>query len=331
MSPPLRFGILGAARIAPRALIEPAKESARVEVISVAARDPDRVRVFADEHGIARVETSYDALVNSAEVDAVYVALPNAAHVDWSIRALRAGKHVLCEKPLASNAGEAVEMVRAAREHGRVLMEAFHYRYHPLAHRIVEIVRGGELGHLRDVAATFTVAIAPTDIRFDATLAGGALMDLGCYTVHWVRTLAGEPQVVSARATVAAPGIDVTTTAELVFPGQVTGRIHCSMAEGTELRARLEVRCERGTLVAQNPLAPQFGYRLIVDAETGERPETVAGGTSYGHQLEAFLDAVRDGLGPITSGQDSIANMQTIDAIYRAAGLEPRGGSGHHG
>ncbi len=325
MSPPLRLGILGAARIAPRALVEPARDSSRAEVVSVAARDPERARAFALENGIPRAEPSYDALLNDPEVDAVYVALPNSAHALWSIRALAAGKHVLCEKPLASNATEAEEMVLAAAQHGRILMEAFHYRYHPMAHRIVDIVRSGQLGALRDVAATFTVEIPEADIRFDGALAGGALMDLGCYTVHWVRTLAGEPTVASARATVGPPGVDVTTSAELVFPGNVTGRIHCSMAKGAELHAFLEVRCERGTVVAQNPLAPQFGYRLRVKTDTGERLETVAGGTSYGHQLEAFVDAVLTGKAPLTAGEDAVANMRVIDAIYRAAGLTPRG------
>src|SRR5262245_55899785 len=153
MTDSLRIGILGAARIAPRALVEPARACPRVEVVSVAARDPERARAFADEHGLSRAEPSYEALVASPDLDAIYVALPNGAHAPWSIRALAAGKHVLCEKPIASNGDEADEMVRAADEHGRVLMEAFHYRYHPLAQRVVEVARSGELGALRHVSA----------------------------------------------------------------------------------------------------------------------------------------------------------------------------------
>jgi predicted dehydrogenase len=320
----LRIGILGAARIAPRALVEPARDCPRVEVVSVAAREPERARAFAEKHALSRWDPSYEALVTSPDLDAVYVALPNGAHAPWSIRALAAGKHVLCEKPIASNGEEANEMVRAADEHGRVLMEAFHYRYHPLAHRVVEIARSGELGALRDSSVTFHVEIPDTDVRYDLALAGGALMDLGCYTVHWARTLAGEPSVVSARATTGPPGVDVAMEATLRFSSDVTGRISCSMAKGVERRMHLEVQCERGAIVVDNPIAPQYGYHLSIHTPAGERSETIAGGTTWGHQLEAFADAVLDGKRPLTSGADTIANMRAIDAIYRAAGLAPR-------
>jgi predicted dehydrogenase len=324
MTFPLRIGILGAARIAPRALVEPARDCPRVEVVSVAARDPERARAFAEEHGLSRWEPSYEALVTSPDVSAIYVALPNSAHAHWSILALAAGKHVLCEKPIASNGDEADDMVRAADAHGRVLMEAFHYRYHPLAHRVVELARCAELGALRDLSVTFQVEIADTDVRYDLALGGGSLMDLGCYTVHWARTLAGEPTVVSAHATTGPPGVDVAMEATLRFSSGVTGRIQCSMAKGVKRRMLLEVHCERGAILVDNPIAPQYGYRLRVVAPAGEREERVAGGTTFAHQLEAFADAVLDGKQPLTSGADAIANMRAIDAIYRAAGLDPR-------
>src|SRR5262249_8329748 len=139
--------------------------------------------------------------------------------------------------------------------------------------------------------------------------------------------LAGEPTIVSAEAVVGPPGIDVTMTALLEFPSDVTARIHCSMARGLEFRAALDVRGTRGRVVAENPIAPQYGYELVVTPPAGDHAETVADGTSYGFQLEAFADAVLEGKRPITSGADSIANMRAIDAIYRAAGLSPRGGS----
>jgi len=322
---PLRIGILGAARIAPRALIEPAMTCRRVNVVSVASRDPARTRAFAARYGLSRAEPNYEALVTSRDVDAVYVALPNSVHAQWSVRALEMGKHVLCEKPLASNSVEAEELVRFASERGRVLMEAFHYRYHPLAHRVVEIVQSGELGALREVSATLQVEIADTDVRYDLALSGGALMDLGCYPVHWARTLAGEePIVVSAHATTGPPGIDVTMEAQLTFPSGVTARLYCSMATGVEFRARLEAHGDAGAVIVENPLAPQHGYRLSVNAPTGDRTETVAAGTTYSHQLEAFADAVFDGIRPLTSGADSVSNMRAIDAIYGSAGLEAR-------
>ena len=152
---PLRFGILGAARIAPMALIQPARRVAEAQVVAVAARDGAKARAFATKHGIPRVHDSYDALLADPEIDAIYNPLPNGLHCEWTIRALRAGKHVLCEKPIASNAAEAQQMAEAARETGRVLVEAFHWRYHPLAKRVKELLASGAIGAPRHYAATF--------------------------------------------------------------------------------------------------------------------------------------------------------------------------------
>ena len=163
----LRIGVLGAARIAPMALMRPARAVPQAWVVAVAARNPARARAFAQRHGILRVHESYDALVQDPEIEAVYIPLPNSLHAEWSIRALRAGKHVLCEKPLASNAEEARQMSAVAAESGRVLAEAFHYRYHPLAMRMKEIVDGGELGKIRHLEAHFCVPLLlPGNIRY---------------------------------------------------------------------------------------------------------------------------------------------------------------------
>jgi predicted dehydrogenase len=328
---PLRLGVLGAARIAPAAVIEPALRSSRVRVVAVAARDAVRAQRFALEHGALRVEPGYDALVDSPDVDAVYIALPAALHAHWTVRALHAGKHVLCEKPFASNAREAEQMVAAAIAADRVLLEAFHYRFHPLADRIRAIVTSGEIGRVVAIDGLFTVAIRPGDIRHDLALGGGGLMDLGCYPVHWARLVAGtEPTVASAEAILGAPGIDMSMTAELAFTDRDGGagasaRIHCSMAPGVERRATLHVRGDRGELMVENPLAPHTGHRLDIHGPDGPRTENVAGRTTYDHQLEAFAAAVLDGGPRITGGADSIANMRVIDAIYRAAGMSPRG------
>ena len=328
---PLRLGVLGAARITPPAVIEPARRSARVRVVAIAARDTARAQRFALDHGSLRVEPGYDALLESPDVNAVYIALPAALHAHWTVRALRAGKHVLCEKPFASNAGEAEQMVAAAALADRVLLEAFHYRFHPLADRIRAIAASGEIGRIDAIDGVFTVAIRPGDIRHDLALGGGGLIDLGCYPVHWARLVASsEPAVVSAEATLGAPGIDMSMTAELAFTAPDGGpgaraRIHCSMASGMERRATLHVRGDRGELTVENPLAPHAGHRLEVHGPDGTRTENVAGGTTYDHQLEAFAAAVLDGGPRITGGADAIANMRVIDAIYRAAGMSPRG------
>ncbi len=189
---PLRLGVLGAARIAPAAVIKPARDNAEVVVAAVAARDVGRARAFAAKHGIARVHDSYQALIDDPEVDAVYNPLPNGLHGKWTRAALDAGKHVLCEKPFTANAAEATEIADAAAKSDRVVMEAFHYRYHPLALRTEQIIASGALGKLQRVEATLCFPLPVfSDIRYSYPLAGGALMDAGCYAVHMVRTFGG--------------------------------------------------------------------------------------------------------------------------------------------
>ena len=325
----IRLGILGAARIAPRAVIAPARGSARVRVVAVAARDPARARRFAEEHGVDRALPGYDALLASPDVDAVYVALPAALHSEWTRRALQAGKHVLCEKPFAANAGEAEGMVAAAAAADRVLLEALHYRFHPLADRLRAIVTSGEIGAVLEIEGAFNAAIAPGDIRHDLALGGGALMDLGYYPVHWARLVTGEePRVVTAEAVEDAerePGVDQSMTAELVFGGGARARILCSMAPDAERLNWLRVRGDRGEVAVDNLLAPHSGHRLEIRT-TGSRPRTeqVAGGTTYEYQLAAFAAAVLDGGPRLTGGADAIATMRALDAIYRAAGMSPR-------
>jgi predicted dehydrogenase len=330
----LRFGILGAARIAPPALVGPARELPGVEIAAVAARDPERARAFAARHGIPRVCESYAALLACSDVDVVYNALPTALHARWSREALRAGKHVLCEKPFAANAREAEAMVAEAERCGRRLVEAFHWRYHPLAERVLALSKSGVLGKLERVEARFSAPIRDrSDIRWDLSLGGGASMDLGCYPVHWCRTLLGtEPEVVAAEAREGPPRIDVEMAAELRFPrdpraggAPVPARVHCSMDPEAPFEATLEVVGSEATLHVRNPIAPQLGHRLELRAGGEVRAESVPGRTSYHHQLEAVAAALRDGAPLPTGGADAVANLRVLDGIYRAAGLGPRG------
>jgi predicted dehydrogenase len=320
---PLRFGILGAARIAPMALLAPARRQQVATVLAVAARDPERARRFAGRHRIPHVHPSYEALLADPEVEAIYNPLPNSLHAAWTIRALEAGKHVLCEKPFAANAAEAEAMAAAAaRAPGRVLMEAFHYRYHPLFGRLRAILDAGELGTVRHLEATFCVPILQrSDIRWRAELAGGALMDAGCYAVHLLRHLAGsEPEVASARAAWTRGGVDRWLTAELRFPGDRSARLTCALLSAAVLRISARVTGDAGTLRVLNPIAPQFFHRLRVVTPAGSRTERVAGPASYDAQLCAFVAAVRDGTPFPTTPADAVANMRAIDAIYAAAG-----------
>jgi predicted dehydrogenase len=327
LTEPLRFGVLGAAKIAPAAVIRPSREGKEAEVVVVAARDRSRAEQFARQHGIARVASDYAAVVGDPEIEAVYNPLPMSLHAEWTLAALRAGKHVLCEKPFAANAGEARQMVAAAEAAGLVLAEAFHYRYHPVFERILSIVHGGELGRLRRVEGRFTVAIPDTsDLRHRFETAGGATMDLGCYALHWLRQVTGEqPRVLRAWAREGNPHIDLTMDAEFVFPSGVTGSMHTSMAPEEPFAATLSIEGEAGSLWADNPMAPHNGHRITLRVGSTETTEQLDAPTTYRHQLVAFVAAVRSGARLPTGGSDAIDNMELIDAVYRAAGMPVRG------
>jgi predicted dehydrogenase len=327
---PLRIGCLGAARIAPSALIKPCASNERVVCAAVAARDSSRARAFAGKHHIPKVHGTYDELLADDEIDAVYNPLPNGLHGLWTMRALAQGKHVLCEKPFTANAAEAEQVAAAADASGLVVMEAFHWRYHPMAARMLEVVGGGELGEVQRIEAALCFPLPLfKDIRWQLALAGGALMDAGCYPVHMVRTLAGaEPTVVRASALLRSPGVDRRMEAEFSFADGRTGGILTSMWSSTLLRMRVVVTGSKGSMRVFNPTTPQMFNRLTVTGPNGKHHERVQGGPTYNYQLEAFRAAVQEGAPTLTPPKESIANMEVIDAIYRAAGLEPRPATG---
>jgi len=330
MASELTIGVLGAAKISGPALLQPALDTNGVRVATIAARDRGRAQAQADEFGIFDVVDSYEAVLAS-DVDAVYNPLPISLHHEWTLAALAAGKHVLCEKPFASNASEAREMVAAADEAGLVLMEAFHWRYHPLAARIAE--RIVDVGRIDHIEAAFTVEISPDDdVRQSAELSGGALMDLGCYPAQWIRFAGrGEPSVVASMMVQGRPNVDITTDIDLHFDAGATAHLHTAMHPGCGLKAFLEVQGEHGVVRVDNPIAPHHGHQLtfrpaIDGAPSGnEELETVEGNTTYHHQLEAFRDAVVDGVAVPTGGDDAINTMRLIDDAYVAAGLPIRG------
>jgi predicted dehydrogenase len=322
----VRIGILGAARIAPHALIDPARGSAEVVVAAVAAREVSRARDFAAKHGIPRVHDTYEALIADPDLDAVYNPLPNGLHGRWTRAAIEAGKHVLCEKPFTANAFEAQEIADLAAKSDRVVMEAFHYRYHPLTLRIEQIIASGELGKLERLEAAFSFPLPKfSDIRFSYPLAGGATMDAGCYAVHMLRTFGGStPEVVSARAKLRGSHIDRAMTAELRFAGGHTGRLQCSMWSSDLLRISAKVSGDLGELRVLNPVTPQFFHRLSVRSAAGKRVERFPRRSSYSYQLDAFAAAVLRGEPVKTTPEGAVENMTVIDAIYRAAGLPVR-------
>jgi predicted dehydrogenase len=319
MSGPVRIGLLGASRIAPTAVIKPARENPDFVVTAVAARDVGRARAYAAEHGIAGVEPDYATLVRREDVDLVYNALPPAAHKDWTVAALEAGKAVLCEKPFAMDAAEARTMVGAAE--GGLLIEAFHYRFHNVMRAAIALAREGALGELRSAAAIFEAPIprTPGELRWLADQGGGALMDLGTYTVHALRSVVGtEPRVAAAEA-VFEDGVDTAMRAGLEFAHGVEGELACSMSAAAP-KATLNVIGSRGSLEIVNFLAPQLGCRFTTTIDGETRAHGVEGPSTYAAQLAHVQEVMAGAVQPLTGGADAIANMAAIDAIYAAAG-----------
>ncbi|MFF2524799.1 Gfo/Idh/MocA family protein [Streptomyces liangshanensis] len=339
MTAHLRVGLLGAAAVAPNALVRPARQTPGVTVTAVAARDRARAEKFARKHGIPVVHSGYEELLADPEVDAVYVPLPNGLHAQWTLKALEAGKHVLCEKPFTANRAEAERVADAAdaafERDGLVVMEAFHYRHHPLAARMREIVESGEIGELRHVEAQVCFPLPLfSDIRYDYALAGGATMDAGCYAVDVARLLGGDtPAVTDARMLTlrADPRVDRAMTAGLAFPGGATGRVRASMWSRRVLSIRARAIGTAGELNVINFVMPQVYHRLTVHGPRGEgrrflRRERVARHvSSYACQLSAFTAAIVDGGPVITSPREAVRTMGVLDDIYRAAGVPLRG------
>ena len=324
---PLRIGVLGAARITPMALIAPARRVAEVEVVAVAARDRARAEKFAARQRIAKVHASYADLIADPDVDAIYNPLPNSHHCEWTIRALEAGKHVLCEKPLASNAEEARQMAEAADRTGRILMEAFHWRYHPIAERARSLLREGRVGKIERIEVAFCIPLwSPGNIRYRLDLAGGAAMDLGAYTVNMLRYFGeAEPVVVSARARLARAGVDRFMRAEFAYADGRSGGMTCSLFSASVLRLSLRVTGASGRLSLFNPIAPQIYHSLTLENRDGRTRERLAAEPTYTGQLRAFVHSVQTGERPPSDAWDGVANMAVIDSIYRHAGLAPRG------
>ena len=315
----LRLGLLSTANINEK-LLGGARAAEGVEVVAVGSRDGARAEAFAAEHGLARAHGSYEALLADPDVDAVYIPLPNALHVPWSIKALGAGKHVLCEKPMTRRPEDAQAAFDAAEHAGRVLAEAFMWRHHPQARRLLDVVRDRVIGPVRLIRASFSFDIfgmdRPDDVRLQAALDGGGLMDVGCYCVSGMRLLAGEPERVSGRQ-IRRNGVDVRFTGTLAFAGGVLGVFDCGL--DMTAQSSLEVVGEAGTLVLADPWhARAPGIELRRPDGSVERFEVDAR-DPYACELEDFAAAVR-GERPHPFGrEDAVGQARTIEALYRSA------------
>jgi D-xylose 1-dehydrogenase (NADP+, D-xylono-1,5-lactone-forming) len=307
----VRWGVLSTARINLKVLAG-ARLAPNVDVVAVASRDQARGDAFAGEHAIARVHGAYDDLLADPDVEAVYIPLPNSLHVPWSVRALEAGKHVLCEKPLARRAADAEAAFDAAERAGRLLMEAFMWRYHPQTEALVRLAQ--EIAPLRVIRAAFGFPLPddPSNVRLQSALEGGALMDVGCYCVSALRLLGGEPERVAGEAVAGGDGIDARFAGVLRFPGGVLGTFDCGF--DVPPRGVIEVVGEGGTLVAEDPwhgLSP----RLTRDGD--EVPVEAA--NPYARELEDFSTAIREARAPRLGRQDAVGQARAIELLYAAA------------
>ncbi len=313
----LRLGLLSTARIND-ALIDGVADSDVCEVVAVASRDESRARAYADARGITLAFGDYDAMLADPSVDAVYISLPNGHHLPWTERALRAGKHVLCEKPLARDPAAVAAAFDLAQECGLVLREAFMYRHHPQTRRLAELVRAGAVGSLRAIRSSFSHPLSdPHDVRFDPALEGGALMDLGCYCVSAARLLAGEPEVVTGVQVIGGGGVDMSFAGTMRFAGGVVAAFDCSFEAAD--RAVLEVAGDTGTLRVASPWQPVTPGIELSDGD-GTRMIEVEAANSY--RLEAEDLAAIIGGAPGGGGlgrEDAINQARVIAQLYAAA------------
>jgi D-xylose 1-dehydrogenase (NADP+, D-xylono-1,5-lactone-forming) len=316
LAEPLRLGILSTARIN-RRIVPAARKSERVDVVAVAGRDLARAEAHAREHGIERALGSYDALLADPGVDAVYVPLPNSLHVEWSRRALEAGKHVLCEKPLTDRPEDAAALFDLAERQGLVLAEAFMYRHNPQTLRLAELAGSGAIGRLQLVRTSFSFLVqGEANIRLDPELGGGSVLDLGCYCVSGARLLAGEPETVYGRQVLGPTGVDDLFTAVLAFPGGVHAVVDCGLR--LPFRATLEAVGSEGSVFVDDPwLCSRPGIELRRDGAV-ERV-AVEAADSYLLELEDFALAVAGESRPLLGREDAVGQARALGALRRSA------------
>jgi len=314
----VKWGIVSTANIN-RLFLAGARESPDVQILAVASRDKARGEEYARENQIERAYGSYDALLSDPDVEAVYVSLPNSMHLEASVRALEAGKHVLCEKPMSRRASEVKRAFDVADQNDRLLMEAFMYRHNPQTRRLTELVAQQAVGRVRIIRAVFGfVAHDPANVRLSAALDGGALMDVGCYCVSGARLIAGEPIRVMGEQAIGGDGVDVAFAAVMRFPNEISAHFDAGLALASQ--DLLEVVGDEGTLRLTDPWhCRRPGIDLIRESGDDERIE-IEPANSYRLEAENMSAAIR-GEAPLLLGrEDAIGQAKTIEALYEAAG-----------
>ena len=319
--PKLRWGVISTANIGRRAVIPAIQRSNNGSVVAVASRSQDRARAFATELGIPQAYGSYEALLAAENIEAVYLPLPNSLHREWTIQAAEAGKHILCEKPLALNAAECEEMEAAALRNGVKFMEAFMYRFHPQTEKVLELIRQGVIGQPRLIYAAFTFRLTnPNNIRLQPELGGGALMDVGCYCVNVARTLAGaEPVEVQAFDNWGKTGVDEEMAGTLRFADGLLAQFDCGLT--LERREFYQVAGSEGHLDVPSAFLPGSGDTTVYEhhGRQGTTAHPVHGVDEYQLMVEHFADCVLNDKPLRYPPAEAAANMRAIEALYRSA------------
>ena len=314
----LRWGLLSTARIN-KALIPPLLLSKRNKLVAVASRSQKKADAFAKEKKIKRAFGSYEAMLADPEIDVIYNPLPNHMHAEWTIRALEAGKHVLCEKPLALSLAEVDAISAAVQRSGKIAAEAFAYRSHPQTQQIKEFINSGKLGRVRLVHGSFSFALGdPSDIRWDPKMGGGGLWDIGCYPISFARWVLGtEPLEVYGWQVTSPSGVDATFAGQLRFPGDIYFQLDSSF----EIPSHqfVDIVGDEGTLSIPQPFNASLKRSLFLTR--GEKTTTipVKGLDPYACQVEDFADSVLLGKPPVVSLADSRLNTATILALLESA------------
>ena len=317
----VNWGILGCAGIAEKAFIPAVRESRNGVLAGIAARDENRARDWAGRFGFLKSHRTYQELVEDPGIDAVYNPLPNDLHAEWSIRAMRAGKHVLCEKPMAMNAGEVREMIGAAEAGGVLLMEGFMYKFHPQMEKTLALIREGKIGEVRAIHSSFTFQFERdgANYRWFSAMGGGALYDVGCYTTSVARLVFGaEPVSVFATARIdPATGVDMTTAAVLEFPG---GRFaHCDSSFEAHFQSRLLAVGTEGTLALDRAFSAK-DFETAIEVIQGDAKEAVRipQANMFTLMVEHFGDALLGRAPLLYPPEDAFGNMRAIDACFES-------------
>ena len=323
----MKFGSLGIAKILEEGLIRPAQDHPEIKVIAVSSREESIAKDYAQVHSIKKYYSDYNSLIIDKDVEAVYIPLPNGLHYEWAVKALEAGKHVLCEKPLCSNGFEAFSLFELAKNKNLILLDAYHHSFHPTFIRAKEIIKRGDIGEIKEIKGRFTVNIPRPDIRFDYNLSGGAFMDPGCYLVHaLVHFFEDYPEIVSTevKRDKTDSRIDIKSKAELLIGGKTKAEIYSSIESKKDMEIWIEFLGEEGSLKIDNYVRSEWGKLCLRGKDNITKEESFSSKSTFSHQLDKFLTLVQEG------PNENLANeskkiMKLLDELYIFSDLPIRG------